>query len=136
VNAFVFIGLDLSLRDRLHDAWAGRGLAWRMAGLIGAGSLLSWLLNPATGRIALASCAAFGLAAAADSAVYHFLGGRSFLSRSNGSNVAGAAVDSVVFPYAAFGGFLPLVVLGQFAAKTLGGFVWSLVIGWKGKGWE
>ena len=37
-NAFVFIALDLSSRDRLHEAWTGRGLAWRMAALIASGS--------------------------------------------------------------------------------------------------
>jgi hypothetical protein len=26
LNAFFLIGLDLSLRDRLHDLWAGRQL--------------------------------------------------------------------------------------------------------------
>jgi hypothetical protein len=34
VNAFLFIGLDLTARDRLHDAWHGRGLAWKMTLLI------------------------------------------------------------------------------------------------------
>ena len=30
VNALLWIGLDLVLRDRLHDCWAGQGLGWRM----------------------------------------------------------------------------------------------------------
>lgn len=46
----------------------------------------------------------------------------------NGSNVAGALVDSAVFPTLAFGEVLPLVILGQFAAKSAGGAVWSLVL--------
>ena len=38
------------------------------------------------------------------------------------------AVDSILFPTIAFGSFLPLIVLGQFAAKVGGGFVWSLLL--------
>ncbi|MGH2536319.1 MAG: VUT family protein [Candidatus Promineifilaceae bacterium] len=129
VVAFLFIGLDLTARDRLHDAWRGRGLLWRMALLIAAGSLLSWLLNRAAGQVALASFVAFAAAASTDAVVYHLLGGYPRWLRINGSNIPSAAVDSLVFPTLAFGGLMPLVTLGQFAAKVLGGFVWSLVLG-------
>ncbi len=37
-------------------------------------------------------------------------------------------VDSLVFPTIAFGGILWTITLGQFLAKVLGGYVWSLVI--------
>ena len=33
-NAFILIGLDLSLRDKLHDEWKGRHLWWKMLALI------------------------------------------------------------------------------------------------------
>jgi hypothetical protein len=129
INAFAFIGLDLTARDHLHDAWHGRGLVPKMATLIAAGSLLSWLLNRNAGPIALASFAAFACAAAADTLAYALLGGRARLLKMNGSNLVSAAVDSVTFPALAFG--FPLLVgvmLGQFAAKVGGGFVWSLVL--------
>jgi len=129
INAFVFIGLDLTARDHLHDAWKRRHLWPKMTVLIGVGSLLSWLLNRNAGPIALASFVAFGCAGVADALVYHLLGDRSRMLRINGSNVVSAAVDSLVFPTLAFGGFMPLVTLGQFAAKVAGGFVWSLVLG-------
>ena len=48
--------------------------------------------------------------------------------RVNGSNVAGSAIDSIVFPTLAFGVFMLEIVLGQFVAKFLGGFLWSLVL--------
>jgi len=128
INAFVFIGLDLTARDHLHDAWKRRHLWPKMAVLIGAGSLLSWLLNRNAGPIALASFVAFGCAGIVDAVVYHLLGDRSRMLRINGSNVVSAAVDSIVFPTLAFGVFMPLVTLGQFAAKVAGGFVWSLVL--------
>lgn len=128
VNAFLFIGLDLTARDRLHDAWGGNGLLWKMAALIASGGLLSYLLNRDAGQIAIASTVAFATAASVDAGVYHLLRHRRFLVRANGSNVPGAVVDSLVFPTLAFGGLLPLVTLGQFAAKVLGGFVWSVIL--------
>ena len=48
--------------------------------------------------------------------------------RANGSNVAGSAIASIVFPTLAFGVFMPEIVLGQFVAKFVGGFLWSLVL--------
>lgn len=129
VNAFLFIGLDLTARDRLHEAWHGDGLLWKMALLIAAGALLSWLLNRNAGPIALASFAAFAAAATVDALVYHRLLSYPRWLRINGSNVPSAAVDSVIFPALAFG--LPLlwgVMLGQFVAKVAGGLVWSIVL--------
>lgn len=125
--AFLFIGLDLTARDQLHDAWHGEGLLWKMAGLIAAGSLLSWLLNRDSQQVAIASFAAFAAAASVDAIVYHFLRRYPRWLRINGSNVPSAAVDSVVFPLLAFGGFPWAIILGQFLAKTLGGFLWSLI---------
>lgn len=130
-NAFLFIGLDLTARDRLHDAWRGRQLLPKMVALIAAGSVLSWLLNRSAGQIALASFVAFAAAATVDAIVYQLLRRHPRWLRVNGSNVPSALVDSLVFPTMAFGSFLPGIVLGQFAAKSLGGFVWSLVFRWR-----
>lgn len=129
VNAFVFIALDLTARDALHEAWRGKGLRWRMVALIATGSLLSWLLNASAGPIALASFVAFALSVTADALVYAALGGQARLVKINGSNVVGAAIDSLVFPALAFG--LPLlwpIAVGQFVAKVAGGALWSLLL--------
>jgi len=128
LNAFLFIGLDLTTRDRLHDAWRGDRLVLRMGVLIATGGFISWALNAGAGMIAVASTVSFTLAAVVDFLVYRALEGRSRQVRVNGSNIAAAAVDSLVFPTLAFGQLLPLVVLAQFAAKVCGGFVWSLVL--------
>jgi uncharacterized PurR-regulated membrane protein YhhQ (DUF165 family) len=128
VVAFVLIGLDLTLRDRLHDQWQGRQLWPRMLALIATAGLLSYVLNPTSGPIAIASVVAFGLAALADAVAYQFLAGRSWTVRANGSNVVGAAVDSLVFPFMAFGAALPSIVFAQWVAKVVGGMVWALVI--------
>lgn len=128
VNAFVLIGLDLSIRDKLHESWKNDKLAIKMGALILISSLVSYLLNPATGMIAVASLLAFALSMAADTITYHFLHNRSWFVKSNGSNVAGAAVDSLVFPTIAFGGLMMDIVLMQFLAKVLGGLVWTYFI--------
>lgn len=129
LNAFLFIGLDLTARDALHDRWHNERLTAKMATLIVAGSLLSWFLNRNAGQIALASFLAFSCAALVDTAVYQRLYLRHKLVKMNGSNVLSAAVDSIVFPLVAFGWPpLFLIILGQFIAKVAGGAVWSVVI--------
>ena len=124
INAFVLIGLDLALRDWLHV----RLRAWQMGTLIAGTGALTYLLNPAAGMIAIASSAAFTAAAVVDWATFARLRG-SWMFRANGSNVAGAAVDSLVFPTLAFGALMPQIVLAQFAAKVAGGAVWAWIIG-------
>lgn len=129
INAFVLIGLDLTLRDRLHDAWRGRGLVWRMGALILAGGALSALVNRDALPIALASSLAFSAAATVDAVSYAVLEKHNRAVRVNGSNVLSAAVDSVVFLVVAFG-WPPLwgVVLAQWVVKVLGGAVWYMAL--------
>lgn len=129
INAFLFIGLDLTARDRLHEAWHGRGLWWKMGLLVLTGSVLSYLV--ADPFVALASFVAFALAGLTDTATYAILGDRRRAVRVNGSNVGSALVDSIVFPTIAFGALLPGVVLGQFAAKVVGGFVWYAILNYR-----
>ena len=124
VNAFVLIGLDLALRDWLHV----RLKSWQMLALILVSGALSYALNPAAGQIAVASAVAFCAAAVADWATFSKLRG-SWTFRANGSNVAGAAVDSLVFPALAFGALMPQIVLAQFVAKVAGGAIWAVLIG-------
>jgi len=125
INAFVLIGLDLSLRDKLHEQWQNDKLVLKMGGLIAVASGVSYLLNPAAGSIALASFVAFAFAMSADTIAYHFLRDKPWMIRSNGSNVAGAAVDSITFPTIAFGGLMPEIVALQFMSKICGGAIWS-----------
>ena len=125
--ALLLVGPDLTVRDRLHDL-LGR---WRwpgMAALIAAGAPVSYVVNRDAATIAVASCAAFGAAGIADALLYARLRSRPWLQRANGSNVAGAAVDSLVFPLVAFGAVLPGVTAGQFFAKLAGGLLWSLAL--------
>jgi uncharacterized PurR-regulated membrane protein YhhQ (DUF165 family) len=128
LNSFLLIGLDLSIRDKLHDSWKNKHLPIKMGGLILVASVASYLLNPATGMIAIASFVAFTLSMLADSLAYHYLANKSWFVRSNGSNLVGAGVDSIAFPTIAFGGLMPEIVALQFVSKVGGGFVWSFLL--------
>jgi len=123
VNSFFLIGLTLVLRDWLHI----RLKAWQMALLITASGAITYFLNPAAVHIAIASSVAFSLAALVDWIIFATAKGTWF-KRSNVSNVAGAAVDSVAFPTIAFGVLMPEIVLAQFASKIVGGFIWSAIL--------
>lgn len=125
-TAFALIGLDLVLRDYLHDLWDGR--IPPLLGLIAAGSVISWLLNADAARVAVASAVAFGLAFTADWFTYDRLHRRPWLERSNWSNVAGAAVDSIVFLPLAFGGWPWQAIFALFTAKVAGGVIVALVL--------
>lgn len=123
INAFVLIGLDLALRDWLHV----RLRPVQMGALIAGTGLLTYALNPAAGMIAVASSVSFTAAALVDWTTFSNLRG-SWLYRANGSNVAGAAVDSLLFPTIAFGALMPGIVLAQFVAKVAGGAIWAYLL--------
>lgn len=126
--AFALIGLDLSSRDLLHERW-GRGgraaLVRRMGALVVGGSLLTAAVNVDATQIALASLVAFVLAGASDTVVYELMKQASAAKKMNVSNVAGAAMDSAVFPLIAFGAFDASLSGKQFAAKVVGGAMWA-----------
>ena len=123
INSFLLIGLTLVLRDWLHI----RLKAWQMTLLITSSGVITYLLNPAAAQIAIASSISFTLAAVVDWAVFAKVKGNWF-KRSNASNVAGAAVDSIAFPTIAFGVLMPEIVVAQFASKIIGGYIWSLTL--------
>ena len=128
INAFLLIALDLTTRDGLHERWYGKYLWWKMFGLIAVGGFLSWLMNRDAAQIAIASCIAFIAAGIADAVVYQLLFKRSRLVKLNGSNIVSATVDSFLFPTIAFGGFIWWATVGQFVAKVVGGYIWSLIL--------
>lgn len=123
INAFFLIGLDLALRDWLHVHLR----VWQMGAMIAATGLLTYILNPSAQHIAIASAVSFAVAALADWLTFTKLQG-SWLRRSMGSNVVGAAVDSLIFPTLAFGALMPAIVLMQFAAKVAGGAMWATLM--------
>jgi uncharacterized PurR-regulated membrane protein YhhQ (DUF165 family) len=123
INAFLLIGLDLTLRDWLHF----RLKTWQMGGLIIGTGLITYGLNPASGMIAVASAVSFLAASIVDWAIFVKTTG-SWIKRANVSNTASAAVDSLLFPTIAFGALMPEIVALQFVAKVSGGAVWSYVL--------
>lgn len=128
VNSLVLIGLDLSLRDKLHDKWHNNGLKWKMLCLVVASGLLTYILNKDAGRIAFASVIAFTMAMIVDIVIYQLLFNRKRFLKINGSNVGSAIADSILFPTIAFGAFMPWVIISQAFLKIFGGAIWSIVI--------
>lgn len=128
INALVFIGLDLTLRDRLHELWHNNKLWAKMFLLILAGSGITYLINSHAYTIALAGSISFFAASLVDTVIYHLLKEKSFMLKCNGSNLMSSLVDSVLFPTIAFGAFMPVIIIGQFIAKASGGFFYSLML--------
>ena len=67
LTAFALIGLSITSRDFLHEAWSENGLRWKLGALISSGGALSYLIQEDAGRIALASVIAFTLSETVDS---------------------------------------------------------------------
>jgi hypothetical protein len=126
--AFVLIGLDLSMRDKIHEAWHGDKLWLKMAGLIAASGVITYLLNRNAGMIALGSVVAFMAAMGSDALVYEALFHKKRIMKMNASNVVSAAVDTILFVWIAFGVFMWKIMILQYLAKTLGGLVWSVIL--------
>jgi len=96
-SGVLMIGLALVLRDWLHEV---AGWRWSAVAVV-LGAALSLLFSPPA--IAMASAVAFLFAEMADLAVYARLRGRSKPLAVMASQVVGAALDSALFVYIAFG---------------------------------
>jgi hypothetical protein len=124
---FLLVGFDITTRDTLHELWVTK--RWlKMGVLISIGSLLSWLLNKNIALIAIASLAAFASSSIVDTITYSLLHKKDYLIKVNGSNLFSSFTDSIIFITIAFGNFLPLLIIAQFSAKFIGGFMWSLLL--------
>lgn len=103
------IGAALVLRDQVH-----RHLGWQAAlAAIGIGAVLSFAI--ATPALAVASLVAFSLSEVADLGVYAPLARRKLWAAVVASGIVGAAVDSALFLWLAFGSLN--LIEGQIAGK-------------------
>lgn len=126
INSFLFIGLDLTLRDKIHER--NNGDARVMTCVVLGAAVVTYIINPAAQSIAIASAVAFAAAGIIDWITYSMLRERPIMTRTNGSNIAGAVIDSTLFAVLAFGALLPHIVVLQFAAKVAGGAVWAFAL--------
>lgn len=127
-NAFILIGLDLSLRDRIHERWHGNHLGLKMLGLICAGAAITYLLNRGAGMICVGSVIVFAGALVVDTIIYQKLIKKSKLVKMNWSNIGSGITDSILFPTIAFGAFMPWIIIFQALAKIVGGAFWAWVL--------
>lgn len=126
INALLFVAFDLTAKDKLQHKW---GFGWKLIALILAGSVLSVLFCLSAWRIALASFVAFLISGLGDAWVFEHLRAKGWLWQVNGSNAAGAFIDSFLFLAIAFG-WPPIwgAVALQALAKIFGGAIWSVII--------
>lgn len=96
-SGVLMIGLALVLRDMVHEAG---GIKVALAAIL-IGALVSWFISPPF--LVVASVAAFALAELADLAVYAPLRNRNMPIAIMASGIVGAAIDSAVFLWLAFG---------------------------------
>ena len=96
-SGVLMIGLALVLRDWLHEV---AGWRWAFIAVI-LGGILSMAVSPAS--IAIASAVSFTVAELADLGVYAQLRKRGAALAVMASQVVGAAIDSALFVYLAFG---------------------------------
>ena len=123
INAFFLIGLEITVRDLLHE----RITHLKLLGIVLVAGTTSYLINVDTQNIAIASFIAVTVSCLLDYFVFKKVKG-SWLKKSNSSNVVSSLSDSLIFPAVAFGSFNTGVVLMQFILKLFGGFIWSLII--------
>ncbi len=115
-SGVLVIGLALVLRDAVQMA---AGWRWGL-GAIAVGAVVAWFVAPPA--IVLASVAAFVISELADFAVYTPLARKRLFAALLASGIVGAAIDSAVFLYIAFGNVDLMVGL-------LVGKMWAVVAG-------
>lgn len=113
-SGVLVIGAALALRDAVQEAL---GRAWVLA-LVVAGATLSLLVS--SPALALASATAFLLSELADFAVYDRLRKKGLALAVMLSGIAGAALDSLLFSWLAFGtvGWTPGLIVAKLYASA------------------
>jgi uncharacterized PurR-regulated membrane protein YhhQ (DUF165 family) len=123
-SGVLMIGLALVLRDMLHEL-AG----WKAAVVaVLLGAALSLFFSPSA--IAIASAAAFLFSELADQLVYTPLRKRGRALAVLGSGVVGAAIDSMLFVYLAFGSLefsVGTTLAKVYASAAVAAYFWARV---------
>jgi len=132
-SGVLMIGLALVLRDWLHEL---AGWKWSLVAVM-AGGALSLLFSPPS--LAVASAAAFTVAELADLGVYAKLRERGRPLAVMASQVVGAALDSALFVYLAFGSFefsAGTTLAKIYAGAAVAVFLWARQRCWLGHAYE
>jgi len=119
-SGVLMIGLALVLRDWVHEL---AGKYWAL-GCVVMGAALSLVFSPAA--LAIASAIAFLFSELADFAVYSKLREKSKPVAVVASQVVGAALDSMLFVYLAFGSFA--FSAGTTLAKIYAGLAVAIIL--------
>jgi len=131
--SFCLIPFDLVARDLLQDQWSCTPgprykLILKMALVILAGAILSWVTGTGSLKVNIASCLAFMVAGTIDALTYQWMIQYGRILRINGATLTAAITDSIIFVAIAFNEINWYLVGLQIAMKVAGGFVWSLLL--------
>lgn len=122
-NAFFLIGVELVLRDVMHESLSKSS----MLSIVVIAGVISFIINAESKNIAIASFVAIVVSCFVDYYVYSKTKGK-WTKRSNTSNFFSGFTDSLIFPLIAFGFFNPYIFTLQWLAKFVGGFIWTLLL--------
>lgn len=121
-SGVLMIGAALVLRDAIHETCGARGA---LAAVV-LGCLLSLLTSPVA--LAVASAAAFILAELSDALVYSRLRAKGRALAVGASGLVGAALDSALFVFLAFGSLefsLGTTLAKVYASVAVAGLLWA-----------
>lgn len=132
ITATLLIPFDLTARDSLHMRWEHRGLKTKMFFLIATGGILTYLIDRGSAQVAIASSSSFIISGVVDYIAFELLIKRSRALAMNVSNIVSGSLDSIVFPFIAFGAVSGSLSFQQAVLKGIGGLFWVWVL----KRWE
>lgn len=136
VTGLFIIPLDLFSRDLLHDFWKGKFLGIKMFLLVCTGSLLSFFINSNSKMVAIASACSFAIVGVVSFIIYQALIERNRAFKMNVTNSIGAVVDSLLFPWIAFGAIDFKISAVQSILKIIGGLFWVSLLTKKKARWN
>lgn len=127
-TALFLIPFDFVMRCLFHEQWKGLELIIKLGCLVGAASVITYLINIDSKNIAIASSVGFILAQLVAGIFYQLTIKKSYFIKVNGSDFFGIVVDSIFFQLIAFSVIDLNVTLGQTILKIAGGLFWYWII--------
>jgi hypothetical protein len=127
-TALFLIPFDFVMRCIFHETWKGFELIAKMLLLVICASIITYLINQDTGKIAVASIIGFSGAQLIAGLFYQLTIKQKYFIKVNGSDALGIIFDSIAFQLFAFGLIDWKIFLSQFFLKVAGGLFWYWAI--------
>ncbi len=128
ITALLLIPFDFVMRSYFHESWSGVELILKLGGLVLLASLITYLINQDSIKIATASVCAFLSAQITAGVFYQVFINKPYFYKVNGSDVLAIITDSIVFQIVAFEAINYSVTTWQIILKIIGGFFWYYIL--------